>query len=1334
MIFYNNGYLEKIKMKKTLFSLLSLAILITVVFIVKNNNHESYDKIAELRKQHEEFLRNSPFKETLKLSKEQRKAKGIPPNKYFEEQWELTMNPALGKPTSENLKYIQEGLAKRRGQGGFAKVPGDKADNNWIERGPNNVGGRTRAVMFDPNDATNEIVFAGGVSGGLWKNTNISNAVSQWQKLDIPENLAVSSIAYDPNNLNIFYVGTGESYVGGDVNGNGVWKSTDRGSTWVNVFGGISGDSFYQSATNLSINSPVAIAGDYLYQPTSNFGSQITAVITADVVLVDDSTVLPTEGCNALVNGASINGKIALIRRGSCNFTDKVKNAQNAGAIAAIVMNNIDGAPTPMGGSDASITIPAVMITKADGDLIETTLITETVNVSLNPRNGDFTGILVPGIQHINDIVIRDNAGVSEIYAAAGDSFYSDANATTFLGGPEFGLYKSIDGGLNWEEISLGLTTNGNKYCPNDIEVGADNKIWISTINSTVFGDGGGTVLSSSDGVTFEKTYEITEGNRTQITTSSSDAQKIYVLAEGSGTSPIIMEKTEDGFTSTTSMTLPNDVYDGIPANDFTNGQAFYDLIIKANPLDDAIVYVGGIDLFKTVDSGATWSQITEYYSSTGLNEVHPDQHVIVFGNEDISKILFGNDGGVYYSGDGGITIEERNNGYNVTQFYTVGVAPTTALTGDYFLAGAQDNGTQVFQSSNPNGPDESFRAVGGDGAFSFFDQDGIDRYFIANVVYNDGIYLFDYDTGEWVTINDESTAQGSFINPEALDSNLNILYSNYSSGANAIIKRYSGIKDASTLIKVDLTNNLLTSRPTALTVSPYTKTSSTLYVGTILGDVLKIEKAEGGTPIWNEISGSSFVGSVSDIEFGRNEYEIFVTMHNYGVVNVWYTNDGGANWKNKEGNLPDLPVKAILQNPLNSNEVIVGTDLGVWYTDNFSADAPDWNSAFNGMSNVKVTDLDLRNDNMVFASTYGRGVFSGEFTLDPNGDLDGDTVPNGIDNCPEFANTDQADIDGNGIGDVCQDTDKDSIIDINDNCPERLNFDQIDADGNGIGDACEDFDNDGIIDLEDNCMELANPDQQDTNGNGIGDLCDTSYEAPDNISLEIISETCQGLNNGIINITTKETYVTYTATLTGTGFNLSEGFVGSYSFVDIAVGSYIVCVSVDGKDFEQCFEINIDVAEVLNVVLGKIEDNSDKTSIIIDQGTPPFNVTFNGQTLRTTSEKSFEIETPISGTLEISSAKACEGTFKTMINKESFEKVAASPNPVVNLLKVTLPFSNDKQIPVQIYNIGGKLVFNQILNKGQSNFIEIPFEKFDSGIYFVKVNIEKPKVFKIIK
>ncbi|MDX1317083.1 MAG: T9SS type A sorting domain-containing protein, partial [Xanthomarina gelatinilytica] len=70
-------------------------------------------------------------------------------------------------------------------------------------------------------------------------------------------------------------------------------------------------------------------------------------------------------------------------------------------------------------------------------------------------------------------------------------------------------------------------------------------------------------------------------------------------------------------------------------------------------------------------------------------------------------------------------------------------------------------------------------------------------------------------------------------------------------------------------------------------------------------------------------------------------------------------------------------------QNPLNLEQVIIGTELGVWFTENFSDASPTWNQAYNGMSNVKVLDLDLRDDNMVFAATYGRGVFSGMFTAD---------------------------------------------------------------------------------------------------------------------------------------------------------------------------------------------------------------------------------------------------------------------------------------------------------------------------------------------------------------
>ena len=700
--------------KSILLFIVSVFTISAFVFFLNTKNSD----IKKLREQHALFLESHPYNETLKLSKKERKKLRIPPNKYFEEQYLLEMNPALGRPTREKVKALQQKLAKSRTLNGLTgKVPGEKVDNVWVERGPTNVAGRTRAIMFDPNDATNEIVFAGGVSGGLWKNTNISNANSQWTRVNIPENLAISSITYDPNNTNIFYIGTGESYVGGDVNGDGLWKSEDGGNTWTKVFGGISGDSFFQSATNLTINSPGSIAGDISYLPTTNFGTTITSVITADAILVDDGDGVTSDGCNALVNGTELNGKIALVRRGSCNFVTKVKNAENAGAIAVVVMNNVDGSPINMGGDDATIAIPAIMISKADGDLIENTLATDAVNISLNPRSGNFTGLLVPGIQHINDVVVRNNAGVSEIYVAAGDSFYSDANVNTFLGGPEFGLYKSTDGGSNWSEMALPLTANGNKYAPNDIEIGADNKIWVATTNSVVFGDGGGTILSSVDGTTFTKIHEIAGAKRTQIALSATDAQKMYALADGTGGSPVIMEQTTNGFATSIGLSLPNDADSGIPADDFTRGQAFYDLMLSVDPVNDNVVYAGGIDLFKSTNGGTGWNQISKWTQGGGDNPlkdldvpiVHADQHNMVYGKNDNEKVLFVNDGGVYYSNDAGGTISARNKGYNVTQFYTVGVGPVSAYNGDdYFLAGAQDNGTQLFQDANKNQPDES--------------------------------------------------------------------------------------------------------------------------------------------------------------------------------------------------------------------------------------------------------------------------------------------------------------------------------------------------------------------------------------------------------------------------------------------------------------------------------------------------------------------------------------------------------------------------------------------------------------------------------------------------
>ena len=94
--------------------------------------------------------------------------------------------------------------------------------------------------------------------------------------------------------------------------------------------------------------------------------------------------------------------------------------------------------------------------------------------------------------------------------------------------------------------------------------------------------------------------------------------------------------------------------------------------------------------------------------------------------------------------------------------------------------------------------------------------------------------------------------------------------------------------------------------------------------------------------------------------------------------MNVFYSADAGATWSNKEGNLPDMPVRSILMNPVKTSEVIIGTELGVWGTANFMDPSPIWAQYGGDMGNVRVTDLDYRPSTFtVLASTYGRGAWT---------------------------------------------------------------------------------------------------------------------------------------------------------------------------------------------------------------------------------------------------------------------------------------------------------------------------------------------------------------------
>lgn len=161
------------------------------------------------------------------------------------------------------------------------------------------------------------------------------------------------------------------------------------------------------SSVIFDVNSPAVIAGSY-FALEAGFGPGLTTTpITANLILVDDGSGAPTEACNPpFNNAAAINNNIALMDRGTCTFVNKVLAAQNAGAVACVVCNNVAGGPITMGGAGGGVTIPSVMISQSDCAIIKAQL-ASGVNISLSntggavDKDGDFdNGIIAHEYGH----------------------------------------------------------------------------------------------------------------------------------------------------------------------------------------------------------------------------------------------------------------------------------------------------------------------------------------------------------------------------------------------------------------------------------------------------------------------------------------------------------------------------------------------------------------------------------------------------------------------------------------------------------------------------------------------------------------------------------------------------------------------------------------------------------------------------------------------------------------------------------------------------------------------------------------------------------------------
>lgn len=815
-----------------------------------NFSSREMDSIEKLRIKYHDLVNNHPFRKRMHLPKKERKAMGLPPNAYNEQEWLYTADPNLGRPTPEVVLDLQKSLDKQLEEG---RVPGDGLDNQWVERGSNNVGGRTRVLRFATGSTTK--VFAGAVSGGLWINNDITSSTSSWVQVSgVPSNMAVTCMTVDPQNSNIMYIGTGEVYTWGAVNGNGVYKSIDGGNNW-----------------RLIYSSPVG----------STVANQLTYI--QDIV----AWLNPSTGLTEVYFGA-----------------------------------------------DAM-------------------------------------------------------AYTEEVTSGSGGAGWS------FLGSNTVGLYKSTDGINFTRQTNASLySTAGTKFvAPNSFAIDQSGDLYMGTKYSFATAEGGGRIYRCTNGSdwTLIRTLASPNGDgRVQLAASKQRDGYMYALCEDNTTGLPKIRRTTDGWaTISTTIALPVSSGNQPPAaTDFTRGQAFYDLMIGMSPTNDNEVYVGGIEIFRTTTAftataSSMWTQLTDWTlnpSATGngasLDGVHSDHHVMAFCPTQTSRVVFGCDGGVYYSNDSGTNIGERNKDYNVTQPYKADISTASAAT-TRLISGLQDNGTQ-FASNAAAGINSTTEIYGGDGCWVFIED--TDAYVVSSYVYNT-YGRHSATTGAQTYTIASNQNDGDFVNQCGLDSVNDKLYANGTTATPTYqIYRYN--LGASSSTTTTLTNALLNDIPTFF--KPFPTTSTSLLVGLANGRLLKMVNAATGTSAtitWSNIADATWTGAISDIRFGNTENDIFVTFHNYGVPSVWYSSNGGTSWQNKEGNLPNLPVKCILQNPNATNEVILGTELGVWYTVDFNAASPTWRRANNGMKDVKVMNFEFRSlDNTIVAATFGRGVWTGQF------------------------------------------------------------------------------------------------------------------------------------------------------------------------------------------------------------------------------------------------------------------------------------------------------------------------------------------------------------------
>jgi len=878
-----------------------------------------------------------------------------------------------------------------------------KKNYTFESRGPANIGGRTRALVIDPDDATNSTWFVGAATGGVWKTTDKGNS---WVNLtnQLP-NLSTCALVMAQSDHNVLYAGTGESFPGGTyLYGSGIFRSDDKGLNWT-LLSSTANNSNFNYVNRIIVdetnaNIVLAATNSGVFKSTDggvSWSQKYSTKVNVEQII--------SEPGNFNIQYATVNA-IGIIKSTDAGET------WNMSTVGLIPSGRMELAISPVNKNNvfASVdgSVPTVYLSK---DKAQNWILFKqgTSTVDFLTQGGYDNAVAAhPSKQYacyvagvnINLIDFNGSAtttqGVVSAYVENTESFLSFIN----FGGEYFG------GGMTTTDVATNLAPSD--WCDIEIRFGAGktqkaHRFTVGGLSSGV--PASGYVYKDYVDVPFE-VWDLTHNRQLMVSFRDQSEDGQFTL-----------EARNDAVeTSSREYLFVNAVtYSKFPDANIakTGGRAYKQLYFfwptlaaggswnpDILPESKIIVTYGSQNamtgqITKVADA---YGNVNSYdqgagYGKTKIPGLHPDHHslTIIPGASifDNFTMLNTNDGGIAISTNSGNSFEMKISGYNTTQFYGV----SKKHGADEYFGGMQDNGSWQSPANTNINSLYTFR-IGGDGFHTLWHYTN-PKKMIGSVYYNDfkvtttsGLFWSSATSG--ITYDSENDQfDGPFVTKLASSkSKADMIFAIGSEG----IWKNTNFGSATWLkkliptgwakygaesyhsVEVSLANDNIVWAGAGMAADYGYK----LFVSTDEGNNFTAAAEFDKVDMHSRISGLATHPTLDSTAFALFSVK--------GKPKVLRTDDLGLTWRDLSGfadisakgtvstnGFPDVVVNDLLVMPYDTSIIWVGTDIGIFESTNSGSD---WHILEANMPFVSIHQMQII-DNQVVLATHGRGIWT---------------------------------------------------------------------------------------------------------------------------------------------------------------------------------------------------------------------------------------------------------------------------------------------------------------------------------------------------------------------